>query len=435
MENVNYEQLDLFTLENELDLVNKNSYQVFDEIAESNDSAIYAKLDWYSAVFTDSSINEVIAWVGLSHAFQDEFFKAQSERSSGYDDVFVFTYNSIQIDVSKFYLYGKDLNISAFDQKLPRIRLNISGKGLDYLRSTGFAVDELFRDSTYLLEGQHITRADFAFDFINYKPEIIDQLIEYAETNQTDSGRIVLKGQTSALRASVRKCDQKTVYFGAPTSDKLLRVYDKRLQNIDRQTGLYTGDNPYGSPDSWVRIELQTRNKTANKICLSESDMTAILHYIHDYYNFADLSTPAHRREVAKFWQDFMDWNALPSIIQNLHLVEETRPVEERIDNSFSYWARNFMLWVSRHGFEELFAKLNIYLRSMQDFDKSPSPDINRKRWRSFINLVNNCNIDLHSNSSGLMLNENNNLVFNINSRDLYDVQQMLDKDNFSSRL
>lgn len=144
MENVNYEQLDLFTLENELDLVNKNSYQVFDEIAESNDSSIYAKLDWYSAVFTDSSINEVIAWVGLSHAFQDEFFKAQSERSSGYDDVFVFTYNSIQIDVSKFYLYGKDIDISAFDQKLPRIRLNISGKGLDYLRSTGFAVDDLF---------------------------------------------------------------------------------------------------------------------------------------------------------------------------------------------------------------------------------------------------------------------------------------------------
>lgn len=290
-------------------------------------SFIYAKLDYYSAIFEDTSISEVIYWCGLGErGLKDEFFKAQSERSSGYDDVFVFSYNGVQVDVSKFYLYNKEFDISAFDIPLPKIRLNISGKGLDYLRSIGFHVDEQFRDQSYLLERQHVTRVDFAFDFVNYKQDILDQLIEYVETNQTDSGRIVLMGLTAGLRGSVRKIDQKTVYIGATASDQLLRVYDKRMQNIDRQTGLYTGDDPYRSPGSWIRFELQLRNKRAHNMCCQPIDFTGVFRYLHDYYKFADLSTPAHRREPAAFWIEFMNWETLPPIIQNLQIIQKCRP-------------------------------------------------------------------------------------------------------------
>lgn len=431
-----YEQLDIMNDLDPEDLVSLNVVSDSDFVALGDDvldgnSFIHPKIDYYSAIFENCSIHEVISWVGLgTKGFKDEFFKAQSERSSGYDDVFVFSYNGVQVDVSKFYLYGKPIELSAFDLPLPKIRLNISGKGLDYLRSTGFEVDELFRDPTYLLEGQHITRVDFAFDFVNYKQDILDQFIEYVETNQTDSGRIVLMNKASSLRGSIRKVDQKTVYIGSTTSDQLLRVYDKRLQNIDRQTGLYTGEDPYSSPDSWIRFELQLRNKRAHNMCLQPIDFAGVFHYLHDYYKFADLSTPAHRREPAAFWVEFMNWETLPPIIQNLQIVQKVQTQAEKIDNSFSYWVCNFVLWISRYGADGLCAYVNDWISKMQDFEHSECPPIYNKRWRSFLNKVNSCDLNLEKGieRDGLCISESNKLYFNLSSRSFYEVQQIAER-------
>lgn len=407
-----------------------NFISLDDPILEGQ-SFIYAKLDYYSAIFEDTSISEVIYWCGLGErGLKDEFFKAQSERSSGYDDVFVFSYNGVQVDVSKFYLYNKEVDISAFDIPLPKIRLNISGKGLDYLRSIGFHVDDLFRDQSYLLERQHVTRVDFAFDFVNYKQDILDQLIYYVETNQTESGRIVLKNHTSAFRASVRKVDQKTVYVGATSSDQLLRVYDKRLQNIDRETGLYTGDNPYCSPGSWIRFELQLRNRRAHETCLSPIDFTGVFHYLHDYYKFADLSTPAHRREVVAFWNDFMNWETLPPIIQNLQIIQKVQTQAEKVDNSFSYWVCNFLLWISRHGSDGLCAYVNDWIKKMQDYEHSECPPIYNKRWKSFLNKVNSLDLNIQKGieRDGLNISDNNKMYFTLTAQSCYELNQFVER-------
>lgn len=430
-----YEQLDIMNeLEPEdilsLSVHSKSNFVYLDDRILDGQSFIYAKLDYYSAIFEDASISEVICWCGLDRGFKDEFFKAQTERSSGYDDVFVFSYNGVQVDVSKFYLYKKDVDISTFDVPLPKIRLNISGKGLDYLRSIGFNVDEKFRDPSYYMERQHVTRVDFAFDFVNYKPEILDQLIDYVETNQTDSGRIVLMNRPSALRGSVRKIDQKTVYIGATTSDQLLRSYDKRLQNIDRETGLYIGENPYNSPGSWIRFELQLRNKRAHNLCLQPIDFEGVFHYLHDYYKFADLSTPAHRREPAQFWVDFMNWDTLPPIIQNLQNVQIVQTQIEKVNNSFPYWVCNFVLWLSMHGADGLCAYVNEWISKMQYFERSECPPIYNKRWKAFINKLNSLDLNIvkGSDRDGLCISDSNKLYFSLSSRSFYEVQQIAER-------
>lgn len=419
-----------YTDETDVILDSKSNFVYLDDCVLEGNQFIACKLDYYSCVFADTSISDVISWVGLGNGFKDEFFKQQSERSSGYDDVFVFNYNGVQIDVSKFYLYGKELNISAFDIPLPKIRLNIPGKGLDYLRSIGFECDTLFRDQAYYLDRQHVTRCDFAFDFVNYKGEIIDELIDYVATNQTDSGRIVICNMSSSLRASVRTGDQKTVYFGATTSDQLLRCYDKRLQNIDRESNLYIGENPYNSPQSWVRIELQMRNKKAHNMLLNPIDFTGILHFITDYYKFADINTPAHRREQASFWVNFLNWETLPPIIQNLQNVQKLQTQREKVENSFPYWVCNFVLWLTDHRIEGLTAYINEWLHKLQDYEHSDCPPIYNKRWKAFLNKFNSMEFGISPGVArdGLNISSNNKLYFDLTPDGLYSSNQIAER-------
>ncbi len=293
---------------------------------EGDDSpGVYALIDYYTAVFQNECMAKIIDWVGLDPSvYVDDFYASMLEISAGYDNKFIFSYENIKIDVMQSVLQGFDLDDEIFFQKLPKIRLEISGSGLMYLRRLGIDVDHKFRDENYLLPTQHITRMDFAYDLINYKPELLDQLMEYCRLNHTASGRILLVGgRRGAINCEIKDISQKTVYLGASASDRMLRVYDKRLQYVDRETGIYKKENPYGNPKSWIRIEMQTRNKIAHVLGLDGGDLTAILREIYQFYCFADMSTPQRDRQPAQFWKDLFNWEELDRTIQNIRLVRK----------------------------------------------------------------------------------------------------------------
>lgn len=412
------------------DLQHPQQFHYLDDICLDENSFIACKLDWYTLMIEDHSINEVISWLGLDEHFRGEFFKKQLSRAFNYLDSFVFVFNGIGIQVNKFYLYNLENDITIFDKKLPVIRLDISGSGLDFLRSEHINVDDILRDPTYLLDNSHITRADFAYDFINYKPEIIDQLIWYVQNHHTAADRVICSNNVGALAYSIRReSGCKTVYFGSNGSKQLLRCYDKRLQYINIESGLYCKENPYSNPDSWIRIEMQCRKERAHKLCLGGSEFGGILKYIINYYKFADLTTPAHRRELWQVWQDFVDYEALPPIIQNLQYVEKSRTVSERVDNSFDYFVRNFVLLVSKKGtdgFMQFLIRVNLWLLKMQNF----SDPINEKRYNSFLNMMNACGIDPKLRRSGkeydgLYVAHDGTLRFGLSSATAYDVNNI----------
>ena len=296
-----------------------------------NDGKIYAKIDWLTVVFHDCCMNDVLAWLNLSDCVTD-FCLSCYEQSRGYDQVFRFNYNNILLETASFNFYNQDLDVSIFDAVVPKIRLDLSGTALDYLRSIGINMDSYRFTAPKLPEGgsYHFTRCDWAFDFINYKPEFISCLIDHINTHKLPSERVPLASTRGAISCKVVSVGQRTVYLGSPHSDRMLRIYDKRMQYINLTTQTYTKANPYGDPDSWFRIEWQTRNKFSHNLVLGvddqgrAADFKSILKDIFVRYAFADGTFDNHNiaRPVVDFWNNLFDWQDIERrFIQNANFV------------------------------------------------------------------------------------------------------------------
>lgn len=365
-----------------------------------NDNKIYCKLDWLTVIFENCSLNHVLRWLQLDDAVSD-FCASAYEQSRGYDNVFKFIYNGILLETSSFNFYGEDLSVSIFDTVVPKIRLELSGSALDYLRSIGLDMDTYrFHAPDLPLAGSyHFTRADWAYDFINYMPDFVDRMLDHIAQNMLPSGRIPLASTKGAIGCRVVTGGQKTIYLGSPQSDKMLRVYDKKMQHIDLTSGLYKKTNPYNDPASWFRIEWQTRNKLAHNLVLDATqDYKSILRKIFDNYAFADGSRayPNSARPVVDFWLKLFNWKEVESrIIQNAKYVQ-CESAEDRLYKSWrSVMARSSILiytMLGREGFEKL---CNEYLASLYQ----PDPASNR-RLIAFINQLNQLSIQLPCNSA-----------------------------------
>lgn len=355
---------------------------------------VYALIDYYTAVFNHESIAAIIDWIGLDPSlYCDDFYASMIELSAGYDNKFIFSYENIKIDVMSSAMQGFVINDEIFYEKLPKVRLEISGSGLMFLRRQGIDVDRLYRDSSRILPTQHITRMDFAYDLINYKPEMLDQLIEYCRTSHTASGRIIrCTGENdvrgSAITCEIKDVSQKTVYLGSSASDRMLRVYDKRLQHIDRESGVYQKANPYGNPDTWIRIEMQTRNRVAHELGLDGGDLTAILREIYKFYCFADPNTTHHNRKPAQFWVDLFDWEELDRTVQNIKFVH-VEDFTDKIDGSITYFLQTIFLWLVKHGgFNALEKRLTEFLYDIQRPEFAYNPLIAHRKMNNFFNKL-----------------------------------------------
>jgi hypothetical protein len=186
---------------------------------------------------------------------------------------------------------------------------------------------------------------------------------------------------------------QKTVYLGSPQSDSMLRVYDKRLQSINPGTGIYVKDNPYDNPDSWYRIEWQTRNKTAHNHVLDRNlEFKHILKLIFDRYAFADGTMDARNkaRKPVDFWLSLFNWDDVEKrIVQNAKYVQYVTPVERCLD-TYGRNSRNYMFGYSILGREESERRMNAYLRSLEGSDP-----VSVRRRQAFFMHLNELNIDI----------------------------------------
>ena len=373
-----FEQLNMF------DSVPSVNFNTLD-----NDGKIYCKVDWLTVMFFDSSMNHVLRWLKLDGCVTD-FCSAAFQQSRGYDEVFKFMYNGIMLETSSFNFYGQDIDLSIFDIVVPKIRLELSGSALDYLRSIGvdmnsyrFVVPDLPDGGSY-----HFTRCDWAFDFINYMPDFVDRMIHHCTTHSLQSGRIPLASTKGAIGCKLVTGNQKTVYLGSPQSDRMLRVYDKRLQSINLGTQTYVKPNPYGDPDSWFRIEWQTRNKMANNLVLDKSlDFKHILKLIFDKYAFADGTVNNHNvsRSTVDFWLDLFNWTDLETrIIQNAKYVQYESPEEKVIASFKSVMIRTFIFTYSLLGREAFEKMINDYLRGLD----LPDP-VSHRRSLAFLSRLN----------------------------------------------
>lgn len=363
------------------------------EVVKQDKSGIYAKIDWLTLMFHDCSLNDVLEYFNQSE-FISEFAGNMYEKA-GIQDNFVFVYNYIRIEIAKFYFYSQPADTPVFDMVVPFIRVDLSGKALDYLRSCDFDFYELRAQRCIL--SYHITRCDWAFDFVDYKPGFVDQLINHLQTHSLASGRVPLVSTHGAVKYSLKLGSEKTVYLGATKSDKLLRVYDKALQLRDADTGLWKEEIPYDKDlSSWYRIELQTRNKTAHGLIMPGIDgqileYIDILKYIFDSYSFADgvQDARASARQVVDFWYTLFPWNEVKKkIIQNANYV---RP-KTYADLLDVFVPRvvipKFLQYLHKYGVDAFELECQRYLKNISVYNDSKDPRAYKRRIAFYAQLV-----------------------------------------------
>lgn len=387
---------------------------------------IVCKIDWYSAIFNDMSFRTVLEWLQLDR-YVTEFCENVYEQTQGLELKYVFNWRGVRLETSQFNFYNEPVidgtcQEHLFDKVIPKIRLDISGSGLDNLRAEGVDVDTLLRtrvDSNgfpAMPMPSHVTRIDFAFDLINYQPFFLDKVITYAQKYHTSNDRVLVCSTDprsgGGLKYSIRTGSQKTIYIGGTTSERMLRIYDKRLQYTDPSNSTYIKDNPYDNPDSWIRIELQTRRKTADSLCFPADgnlDPLSVFKYIFEKYAFVDPDTTKHCRAPVEFWKDLFDWSVIPSIIQTTNFVQSQSYVDVVVGSFFTRGVRSFLETYSILGPEVFWTFVQGYLDQINDIS---TPERARRK-RCIVNRLVALGIDPSFNAKGFQYVDGN-LTFEV---------------------
>ena len=285
---------------------------------------IYAKLDWYTVMLYNTTVERVLSKLHVDIEIYEELLASCYERSYGFTSKQVFSVHGISCEINlDDYLSTEQGNL--FNTPFAKIRLDISGSGLDFLRGF-FNVDESLMSFSFWGEREsfNVTRCDFAFDFVNYKPEFLDTFLywikdrERAGTLSARCSRLACS-QHRNIQYSYRCGDQKTLYLGSTRADKLLRIYDKLLQY--QKNGVLVHPLPEvfkdeGEVTSWFRIEFQNRRKSAEEYLFGFKKQEDVLRCIFDDYLIRD-----ENGKPLEFLLDLYDWEKLPEIIQNANFV------------------------------------------------------------------------------------------------------------------
>lgn len=312
---------------------------------------IYARLDYYSAVFNDVTVDYVLNnFLKLGVEVENEFVRNVQERALGYTNHFEWSFQNIRVRVRQDAVSTADdlYSTNVFLRNFQWIQLDISGQGLDYLRSRDFDPDTELRklplmygdDPEHMKPIWHVTRADFAFDFVNYAGNFLDQCMEWVIPccQKSWSPKVSTCGKSAPLTVSPRPAEH-TLYIGSTRSDAMLRIYDKKIETEKRGNALDAYEK-FGvdNIESWIRIEWQTRNKVAHQYLYSESDWLSILKEIYRRYCFYD----AENKGPADFWIRLYNWDVISNIIQNANWTEPVITKEgliSKVTNNPDTWA------------------------------------------------------------------------------------------------
>lgn len=338
----------------------------------ADNGKIYGKLDWFSCMFYNTSIVKLFEFLRLPEDLLTDFLSNAFEQNMGYCTNQVLTFEGVTFNINfdEFVLLDYDYS-KLWDFKFDKIRVDCSGSGLEYLRSLAFhevGELEIYLNDINNYPGEvdkdfKVTRADFAFDFINYAkcPDFVERLLdwfyktEYNPEFRTPSGGLFTGPSDRPLKYSLRSGDQHTVYLGTTRSLKLVRIYNKLMQY--QKNGITVKDLPKFLEDvdvrSWFRIEFQTRQKEAGHYLFGFRKFEDILKILFNDYLIRD----SHGKSL-DFMLDLYDWGSLQQIPYNTPFTE-LKTVSQSSVNAIRKNVFNIALFIARFGLKGLVSLLN----------------------------------------------------------------------------
>lgn len=349
-----------FSLNDPRFVVNSRTFE--DSCLRQHDQFIYCKLDYFVCVFENVSLtfilNDFLKWAISA----EDIGNTMSARYYGMAPSYVWSCNNVTISIpaDSFYRAQADLSLPfclLSQVKFPKIRLEISGKGLDYLRSKGFDCDVEFKklplcdpeSGDFFKPLWHVTRVDFAFDFVNYAGDFLRKCMDWVTPVCLNNPNpcLPLCSGGRPVKISPRHAEH-TLYLGSPSSDSLLRIYDKRLQcEKNGDLAKYITAFNVDSLRSFIRVEWQCRTDIAQRFLYTDSDWLSLLKEIYRRYAFYD----REKKGPADFWLNLFNWDVIPEIIQNEKYVESYTTPEQLINRVVSnpnLWAVISVLGVSK---------------------------------------------------------------------------------------
>lgn len=377
----------------------------------NGEPSIFAKFDWFTCIFNNTCIIDILNCIGLGELATEDlntFFRSFFIMSTGSATPEVaFNYNGVVIQVNTYNVY-KELDIDdinelsladplwVFKTRFDRLRLDISGSGLDFLRQSGVDIDsilpvpfELPSDVDGTPAQYHVTRCDAAFDLVDYGQDFLKQCKAACyQLSDPRTGRVaVAKG---GVKWSTRDGDQDTLYLGSTGSDRLLRIYDKKLQYVQRNK--YHSDCPYRNgdqvPDSWLRIELQCRRNDSGVILYDCHNFEQIFRYIFDRFAMRSIkyqySYERRMGDILPFWRELFNFEKIAKIVPLLHFVQSQTLLERGVSFVFGTAFSNLMLVLSHFGKDELLKTIDSEFKRLQ-MSELPSDQSRRNR---ILNLI-----------------------------------------------
>lgn len=367
-----------------------NSYE-FDQ-----NKGVYALIDNFTCMFSFVTINDVFKWLRVDpQSFYGDLYhnRALIQSISAYQ----FSWNGINVQafdlaavamidsairnndsISEEFDPNSEDFIDVFNLTLNKIRLELTGTGMSYLRSQFHDIDDYLRDLRLKHPNLKVTRIDFAFDFINYMPGILDAVIEYAQSYSVNGRCLTYGGR--GYKCQVHTVDQKKVYLGSPQSDKMLRIYDKRLEQLDTNREVYRKPNNYDDPSSWIRFEFQLRNDKARELCyLASSDsvefhlpsLFSIFRKLMNDYTFVDPDTTKQNRAPYQPWLDLWDWVEVEELYKMQNVDDSFEPYDQRLKKYIEdICISNITVYIDKFGLPSLFNAIYQYLQNMDSEDE-----------------------------------------------------------------
>lgn len=327
-------------------------------------NVVTSKIDWFQAVFVNRSFSYVLFdFIGLEPMTFDPSFLQSFNRYLGYDTQFGWSYNGISLSghLREMEQRGLCETSDVFNANLAKVQLSISGSGLDYLRQQGIDVNEFCRRIPELDDnGQpvwHPTRVDFAFDFVNFSEDLYSRCSRFLHDEYSDYGYVKTNGSCRPIKYSVRSGGERTIYLGSARSDRLLRIYDKKLEQLDR-SGILKYTPIDDDITNWTRIELQVRNGNAYNLLYGSSDFSDILRFIYDNYVFVTLDN-----KRVDFFDDYISRDSLGSIIQNANYMRP-RADRESKEIQFRKFRRLLVAFIAAYGYDYVNTEVEKFLRS-----------------------------------------------------------------------
>ena len=171
----------------------------------------------------------------------------------------------------------------------------------------------------------HIARMDIAFDDLGNKTVTVPLLQRYIRSKKFVS-RV-------AYVSCIDGTHEQAIYFGSPKSDRRLRIYDKRMEQLGTESDI-----------PWVRYEFQLRNKNAlsfylNLYKLNGNWSECYFGVLSDFVTFLNCSSldvghHSERLKPVKWWTDLIG-NAWK--LNQLYLPGR----DYTLQNIQNYWVRN----------------------------------------------------------------------------------------------